>query len=59
MNLHIRSDKQNQLKLRPEMTETDKAIVRSVRDKSVTIPGVQILRKKLARETLYANIPLD
>jgi len=59
MNLHIRADKQNQLKLRAEMTETDKAIVRSARDKSVTRPGVQILRKKLERESLYANIPLD
>ena len=59
MNLHIRSDKQNQLKLRAEMTETDKAVVRSARDKSVTHPGAQILRKKMARESLYANIPLD
>ena len=59
MNLHIRSDKQNQLKLRAEMIEMDKAIVRSARDKSVTKPGAQVLRKKLERESLYANIPLD
>ncbi|KAF8638087.1 hypothetical protein AX14_010230 [Amanita brunnescens Koide BX004] len=59
MNLHIRSDKQNQLKLRTEMIEMDKAIVRSARDKSATQPGAQILRKKLARESLYANLPLD
>jgi hypothetical protein len=59
MNLHVRADKQNQLKLRTEMTETDKAIVRSARDKSVTRPGGQILRKKMERETLYANFPSD
>ncbi|KAH0839414.1 hypothetical protein J3R83DRAFT_144 [Lanmaoa asiatica] len=59
MNIHIRSDKENQLKLRAEMTETDKVIVRGVRDKSVTKEAVVVLREKMARESLYANMPLD
>ncbi|KIJ13052.1 hypothetical protein PAXINDRAFT_170812 [Paxillus involutus ATCC 200175] len=58
INLHIRADKQNQLKLRTEMTESDKAIVRDVTDKSVTKDAVRALRGKMARETLYANMPL-
>ena len=59
MNTHIRSDKQNELKLRTEMTDTDKEIVRSVRDKSVTRGAVVILRQKLARESIYANVSLN
>lgn len=58
MNSHIRSDKQNQLKLRAEMTETDKAIVRNARDKSATREAVILLRQKMAREAIYANMPL-
>ncbi|KIK97925.1 hypothetical protein PAXRUDRAFT_824426 [Paxillus rubicundulus Ve08.2h10] len=56
INLHIRADKQNQLKLRTEMTESDKAIVRGVTDKSVTKDAVRALRGKMARETLYADM---
>ena len=59
MNTHIRSDKENQLKLRAEMTETDKAIVRSIRNKSVTREAVVLLREKMRRESIYANMPLD
>ena len=59
MNIHIRSDKQNELKLRAEMTDTDKEIVRSVCDKSVTRDAVVLLRQKLARESTYATLPLD
>ena len=55
MNLHIRADKQNQLKLRAEMTDTDKAIVRSAGDKSITREAVVILRQKMARESIYAG----
>jgi len=58
INLHIRADKQNQLKLRTEMTESDKAIVRGVTDKSVTKDAVRALRGKMARETLYADMLL-
>lgn len=59
MNLHIRADKQNQLKLRAEMTDTDKAIVRCARDKSVTREAVIVLRQKMARESIYAGMPQD
>ena len=58
MNLHIRADKQNQLKLRVEMTDTDKAIVRSAGDKSITREAVVLLRQKMAREAIYARMPL-
>ena len=58
MNLHIRADKQNQLKLRAEMTDTDKAIVRSAGDKSITREAVVLLRQKMAREVIYARMPL-
>ncbi|KAF8549280.1 hypothetical protein OG21DRAFT_1515390 [Imleria badia] len=59
MNLHVRADKQNQLKLRVEMTETDKAIVRCARDKSVAREAVVVLRQKMARESIYAGMPRD
>jgi hypothetical protein len=59
MNLHIRADKQNQLKLRADMTDTDKAIVRSAGDKSITREAVVLLRQKMARESIYAGMRLN
>lgn len=60
INIHVRSDKQNQLKLRVEMTEEDKAIVRSARKKeSATRESAVLLREKMARESIFATIPID
>ncbi|KAG6370311.1 hypothetical protein JVT61DRAFT_12264 [Boletus reticuloceps] len=47
MNLHMRADKENQLKLRVEMTEEDKLIVRNARDKSVKREAAIVLRQKM------------
>ncbi|KIJ59641.1 hypothetical protein HYDPIDRAFT_190441 [Hydnomerulius pinastri MD-312] len=58
INLHIRADKQNQLKLRTEMTEADKDTVKGVSDRANTREAVVFLREKMRRETLYANMPL-
>ncbi|KAF8121414.1 hypothetical protein EV363DRAFT_1365132 [Boletus edulis] len=59
MNLHIRADKENQLKLRVEMTEEDKLIVRNARDRSVKREAAIVLRQKMERESIYASMPLD
>ncbi|KIK81444.1 hypothetical protein PAXRUDRAFT_832866 [Paxillus rubicundulus Ve08.2h10] len=57
MNTHIRADKQNQLQLRAEMTEADIAIIRDAADKENNKEAVRLLREKVAREGLYANLP--
>ncbi|KIK79966.1 hypothetical protein PAXRUDRAFT_833820 [Paxillus rubicundulus Ve08.2h10] len=57
MNGHIRADKQNQLQLRAEMTKADIAIIRGSADEEYNREAVRLLREKVAREGLCANIP--
>jgi len=55
INVHIREDTQNQLRLRTEMTEKDKEIIRAAGRNEDTLP-VRILKEKMQRECMYANI---
>ncbi|KAG2089334.1 uncharacterized protein F5147DRAFT_780661 [Suillus discolor] len=55
LNLYIRADVQNQLYLRAKMTKQDReAICATGRNEDTLL--VRILRKKMEREHLYANI---
>ncbi|KAG1879862.1 hypothetical protein F4604DRAFT_1752103 [Suillus subluteus] len=56
INVHIRGDMQNQLRLRTAMTEADKEIIRAAGRNEGTFPA-RILKGKMRREHLYANIP--
>ncbi|KAG1871850.1 hypothetical protein DFJ58DRAFT_762582, partial [Suillus subalutaceus] len=56
INVHIRGDRQNQLRLRTAMTEADKKIIRAAGRNEGTFPA-RILKGKMRREHLYANIP--
>jgi len=56
INVHIRADKQNQLRLRTAMTEEDKEIIRAAGRNEGTFPA-RILKEKMGREHLYANVP--
>ncbi|KAG2089331.1 uncharacterized protein F5147DRAFT_41077 [Suillus discolor] len=55
INVHIRMDKQNQLRLRAEMTEQDKEAIRAAGRNENTFPAC-ILKKKMEREHIYAGI---
>jgi len=55
VNLHIRADKQNQLRLRAEMTEQDKEAIRAAGRNEDTLPA-RILKEKMKREHLYAGV---
>jgi hypothetical protein len=55
INLHVRADKQNQLRLRAEMTEQDKEAIRAAGRDEETLPA-RILKEKMEREHLYANV---
>ncbi|KAG2039302.1 hypothetical protein BDR03DRAFT_952527 [Suillus americanus] len=55
INSHIRADKQNQLRLRTEMTEQDKEVIRAAGRNEDTFP-VRILKEKMRREQLYAGL---
>ncbi|KAF8835295.1 hypothetical protein BDN67DRAFT_975473 [Paxillus ammoniavirescens] len=57
MNAHIRADKQNQLQLRAKMTEADIAVIRGAADERNNKDAFRLLREKVAREVLYANLP--
>ncbi|KAG1888531.1 hypothetical protein F4604DRAFT_1644807 [Suillus subluteus] len=54
INSHIRADKQNQLRLRTEMTEQDKEVIRAAGRNEDTFPA-RILKEKMQREQLYAG----
>ncbi|KAG2153415.1 hypothetical protein DEU56DRAFT_977093 [Suillus clintonianus] len=56
INAHIREDTQNQLRLRTEMTDKDKEIIRAAGRNEGTF-SARILKEKMEREHLYANIP--
>jgi hypothetical protein len=51
---HIRADKQNQLRLRTEMTEQDKEVIRAAGRDEDTF-STRILKEKMQREQLYAG----
>lgn len=53
--MHIRADKQNQLRLRAEMTEQDKEAIRAAGRNEDTLPA-RILKEKMKREHLYAGV---
>ncbi|KAG2051538.1 hypothetical protein BDR06DRAFT_581853 [Suillus hirtellus] len=55
INVHIRADKQNQLRLRAEMTEQDKEAIRAAGRNEHTFPA-RTLKQKMEREHLYAGI---
>ncbi|KAG1789751.1 uncharacterized protein HD556DRAFT_764244 [Suillus plorans] len=55
VNLHIRADKQNQLRLRAEMTEQDKETIRAAGRNEDALPS-RLLKEKMRREHLYANL---
>ncbi|KIJ11670.1 hypothetical protein PAXINDRAFT_171705 [Paxillus involutus ATCC 200175] len=57
MNAHIRADKQNQLQLRAEMTEADIVVIKGAADERNNKDAFRLLREKVAREGLYANLP--
>ncbi|KAG2052808.1 hypothetical protein BDR06DRAFT_957181 [Suillus hirtellus] len=55
INMHIRADKDNQLYLRTEMTDQDKAIIRAAgRNEDTHL--ARLLQEKIKREHLYADI---
>ncbi|KAG1717690.1 hypothetical protein EDD22DRAFT_793353 [Suillus occidentalis] len=54
INSHIRADKQNQLRLRTEMTEQDKEVIRAAGRDEDTF-STRILKEKMQREQLYAG----
>lgn len=55
INVHIREDTRNQLRLRTEMTEKEKEIIRAAGRNEDAFP-VRILKEKMQRECMYANI---
>lgn len=55
LNLYIRADVQNQLYLRAKMTKQDREVICAAGRNEDALP-VRILRKKMEREHLYANI---
>lgn len=55
INSHIRADKQNQLRLRTEMTEHDREIIRAAGRDENDEPA-RVLREKMSREIMYNNI---
>ncbi|KAG1727510.1 hypothetical protein EDB19DRAFT_195868 [Suillus lakei] len=55
INVHIRSDTQNQLRLRTEMTEQEKEVVRAAGRNEDTLTAC-ILNQKMNRELMYADI---
>ncbi|KAG1727509.1 hypothetical protein EDB19DRAFT_195566 [Suillus lakei] len=54
INGHIRADTQNQLRLRTEMTEQDKEVIRAAGRNEDTFPA-RLLKEKMQREHLYAG----
>lgn len=54
-NLHIRADKQNQLRLRAEMTERDKEAIRAAGRDEDALPS-RALKEKMRRECLYVDL---
>jgi len=56
INVHIREDTQNQLCLRTAMIEEDKEIIRAAGRNEGTF-SARILKEKMGREHMYANIP--
>lgn len=55
INTHIRADTQNQLRLRGEMTEQDKEVIRAAGRDDDDVPA-RVLREKMEREIMYNNI---
>lgn len=55
VNLHIRADKENQLRLRSEMTEQDKEAIRAAGRNEDALSS-HILKEKMGRERLYAEL---
>ncbi|KIK48627.1 hypothetical protein CY34DRAFT_798148 [Suillus luteus UH-Slu-Lm8-n1] len=55
INIHIRADTQNQLRLRTEMTEHDREIIRAAGRDGNDEPA-RVLREKMSREIMYNNI---
>ncbi|KAG2356411.1 hypothetical protein BDR07DRAFT_1423464 [Suillus spraguei] len=55
INIHIRADTQNQLRLRSEMTEQDKEIIRAAGRDDDDVPA-RVLKEKMEREIMYNNI---
>lgn len=55
LNMHIRADKDNQLRLRAEMTDQDKEVIRAAGRNEDTYLA-RIVNEKMRREHLYANI---
>ncbi|KAG2089335.1 uncharacterized protein F5147DRAFT_41140 [Suillus discolor] len=58
LNLYIRVDGRNQFYLRDKMTQEDKEIIRAAGRNEDTLPA-RILRKKMERESLYANVVMQ
>lgn len=55
INIHIRADTQNQLRLRSEMTEQDKEVIRAAGRGEDQLPA-RVLKEKMEREIMYLNI---
>jgi hypothetical protein len=55
INIHIRADTQNQLRLRTEMTEQDKEIILAAGRDEDEVPA-RVLKEKMKREIIYNNI---
>lgn len=55
INIHIRADTQNQLRLRTEMTGPDREIIRAAGRDEDEVPA-RALREKMEREIMYNNI---
>ncbi|KAG1725995.1 uncharacterized protein EDB91DRAFT_77823 [Suillus paluster] len=56
INMHIREDKKNQLCLRAEMTAQGKEVIRAAGRKEDALPAARILKEKMQRERIYANL---
>ncbi|KAG2141434.1 uncharacterized protein EDB93DRAFT_635445 [Suillus bovinus] len=55
INIHIRADTQNQLRLRSEMTEQDIEVIHAAGRDEDEVPA-QVLKEKMEREIMYNNI---
>ncbi|KAG1778944.1 hypothetical protein EV702DRAFT_1195956 [Suillus placidus] len=55
INIHIRADTQNQLRLRTEMREQDREIILAAGRDEDEVPA-RVLKEKMEREILYNNI---
>ncbi|KAG2340527.1 hypothetical protein BDR05DRAFT_1061530 [Suillus weaverae] len=55
INIHIRADTQNQLRLRTEMREQDREVILAAGRDEDEVPA-RVLKEKMEREILYNNI---